>query len=153
MLFRSVPFAVQAISGLIALFVLGVSLWLWYRAAPSAVTVPTAVEISGRRFALEVAAAEKAREQGLSSRDSLCAGCAMLFVFEYPGQYAFWMKGMRFPLDIVWLAGDTVVFVAENVSPDFSGILESGISADRVIEFNAGMAKAEIGERVKFSSE
>ena len=28
---------------------------------------------------------------------------AMLFVFEEPGRHSFWMKNVRFPLDIIFL--------------------------------------------------
>ena len=43
------------------------------------------------------------RSQGLSGRPNLAAGTGMLFVFEQAGSYAFWMKDMRFPLDMVWI--------------------------------------------------
>jgi len=33
----------------------------------------------------------------------------MLFVFEQPYRYGFWMKGMKFPIDIIWLDSNGVV--------------------------------------------
>jgi hypothetical protein len=39
----------------------------------------------------------------------------MLFLFEKPGTYRFWMKGMRFPIDIVWIRDDEVVGIEHNV--------------------------------------
>ena len=110
------------------------------------------VFVGERQYVLERADTDIKREKGLGERDALCKECGMLFVFDEPGQYAFWMKDMRFPLDIVWLSGDNVVFVAHNVQPDFSGIIEPGVAADRVIEVNAGAAESlESGGKVRFS--
>jgi len=112
---------------------------------------PTQMELSGERFTLEIALTEKGREKGLGGRENLCSTCAMLFVFEKPGRYAFWMKDMHFPIDIVWLSGDKVVFVAHEISPDFSGILDPAVIADRVVELSAGAAKnVGVGEKVRF---
>jgi uncharacterized protein len=109
------------------------------------------VEIEGKKYILEIANSNTEREKGLGGRENLCAKCGMLFVFEKPDRYAFWMKDMRFPLDIIWLSGDRVVFVAHNVSPDFSGVIEPEVFADRVIEINAGAARdLNIGEKVNF---
>lgn len=42
----------------------------------------------------------------------------MLFVFDVPGKYGFWMKDMRFPIDMVWISQDgTVVHIEREVSP------------------------------------
>lgn len=109
------------------------------------------VAIRDKRYGLEVADSDSEREKGLGGRESLCAECGMLFVFEQPGQYAFWMKDMRFPLDIIWLSGDRVVFAAHDVEPDFSGVIEPGVFADQVIEINAGAVRGlNIGEKVNF---
>lgn len=60
----------------------------------------------GREFRVEVAADEAARARGLSGRDGLEAGSGMWFVLPEPGYHAFWMRGMRFPIDLVWVGGD-----------------------------------------------
>lgn len=113
---------------------------------------PQTVLIGEERYALEMADTDSERGKGLGGRDSLCEACGMLFVFESPGRYAFWMKDMRFPLDIIWLSGETVVFVEQDVQPDFSGIIEPPVSADRVIEVNAGKADdLDAGDKVMFS--
>ena len=46
--------------------------------------------------------------QGLSERQSLAEDKGMLFLFEKPDHYAFWMKGMEFPLDIIFINGDKI---------------------------------------------
>lgn len=115
-------------------------------------SLPRTVRVGAEEYVLERADTYAEREKGLGGRESMCAECGMLFIFEAPGQYAFWMKDMRFPLDIIWLSGETVVFVAYDVPSDFPGIIEPAVSADRVIELNAGAAKnLVLGERVRFS--
>lgn len=73
--------------------------------------------MGGAPLTVEVADTDAARAQGLSGRESLLPGHGMLFTFERPGQYQFWMKDMRFGLDFVWLAGGQVAEVTENVLP------------------------------------
>jgi len=109
------------------------------------------VLIGEREYFLEIAASNTERKRGLSGREGLCQECGMLFVFPQPGRYAFWMKDMRFSLDIIWLLDYEVVFVAHSVESDFSGSIEPGVVADRVIEVNAGAASIlKVGERVEF---
>ena len=41
----------------------------------------------------------------------------MLFYFDSPGKYGFWMKDMKFDIDIIWIDMDQkVVGMAENVA-------------------------------------
>lgn len=81
-------------------------------------TLPTTnITIGGAPLEVEVANTEKTLEQGLSGRVSLPEGRGMLFTFEQPAPYEFWMYEMKFPLDFLWLADGTVVNVNENVPP------------------------------------
>lgn len=67
----------------------------------------------------EVADTPQSRAQGLSGRTGLKEDEGMLFVFDQPGKYGFWMKDMLFPIDMVWISADgTVVYVEQNISPD-----------------------------------
>jgi uncharacterized protein len=99
------------------------------------------VEIMGHTFNLEIADDQEKRSRGLGYRDSLCEDCGMLFVFPQPGQYGFWMKGMRFPLDIIWISGDKITYIAKNVTPDFSRTISPKTPADKVLEINAGLCE------------
>lgn len=59
---------------------------------------------NGKRLNLEVRDDEIGRVQGLSGRSSLSESSAMLFVFDIESdRYCFWMKGMKFDIDILWL--------------------------------------------------
>ncbi|OGI18432.1 MAG: hypothetical protein A3J06_03425 [Candidatus Moranbacteria bacterium RIFCSPLOWO2_02_FULL_48_19] len=138
-------------TGCAAALIFGIVLWRFWPSLQYD-ALPTQMELGGERFTLETVLTEEAREKGLGGRESLCRTCAMLFVFEKPGRYAFWMKDMRFPIDIVWLFQNRAVFVAREVSPDFSGILDSAVVADQIIELSAGAAKnVDVGEKVRFS--
>lgn len=137
---------------IIVLTLLGASVWFLMNAKRSGDNLfPYAVRIGEKKYILEIADSNAEREKGLGGRENLCAECGMLFVFEESDRYAFWMKDMRFSLDIIWLSGDRVVFVAHNVKPNFSGTIDPGVSADRVIEVNAGAARnLQVGEKVNF---
>lgn len=58
---------------------------------------------SGFCFDLELARTQQEREHWLMFRTWLGKWSGMLFVFEKPGRYAFWMKNTYIPLDILWL--------------------------------------------------
>jgi uncharacterized membrane protein (UPF0127 family) len=65
-----------------------------------------------------IADTEHTRELGLSGQAQLPKGVGMLFVFDTPGKYGFWMKDMSFPLDLIWIdANKKIVGVTKNVLP------------------------------------
>ena len=87
----------------------------------------------------------------------------MLFIFEGGNASSFWMKGMRFALDFVWIGEDcTVVDLTEDVQhspPDTPNseldIFESASPAAYTFEINAGEVSSlaiEIGDEVRFNS-
>lgn len=89
-----------------------------------ATTVPTAhpllatVRIGSTAIAAEVVRDTEAIRRGLSGRDALDPKSGMLFVFPKPKTYRFWMRGMRFPVDIVWICNDRIVGITERVAPE-----------------------------------
>jgi len=98
------------------------------------------LSINGYKFKTEVAQEPNQRSQGLSGRDFLCQECALLFVFEQKDRYSFWMKEMKFDLDILWLDGDRIVQIDKYV-PYLNGSGETRRPQDainRVLEINAG---------------
>ncbi len=104
---------------------------------------PEAVFIGEKMYTLEIASTKEARALGLGGRDSLCETCAMLFSFGVPGKYNFWMKGMRFPLDIAWLSSDgEVVHIERHISEKSQEVYRPQIAASLVLEFNAGALDA-----------
>jgi len=95
--------------------------------------------------ALEVARTEPERSRGLMFRTSMPEQAGMIFLFERPGVYPFWMKNTLIPLDMFWT--DTtgkVVWIAESVPPcqaDPCPEYPPRAVASYVIETNAGFAQ------------
>jgi uncharacterized membrane protein (UPF0127 family) len=95
--------------------------------------------------ALEVARTEPERSRGLMFRTSMAEQAGMIFLFERPGVYPFWMKNTLIPLDMFWT--DTtgkVVWIAESVPPcqaDPCPEYPPKAVASYVIETNAGFAR------------
>ncbi len=104
--------------------------------------------LNGRSITAEVVSSTTEVQHGLSGRLSMPADRGMLFEMGVRGIYAFWMKDMHFPLDIIWTDGDRVVEIAPSLPPP--GPFEIPVThtpnaeADRILEVNAGVA-AEAG--------
>ena len=60
-------------------------------------------------FEVELATTPKEQAIGLSNRSSLDPNKGMLFIFGKEGDYPFWMKGMLFPLDMIWISSNSTV--------------------------------------------
>ena len=96
------------------------------------------------------------REKGLSGRESLEENQAMLFTFDYADKYQFWMKDMKFPIDIIWLDENSrIVHIEENVSPDtYPKTSFPPQESLYVLEANAGFSDKnhlEVGKIINFS--
>ncbi len=65
----------------------------------------------------ELAVTEEARARGLMFRDGIGDDQGMLFVFEDEDIHSFWMKNMRFPIDILWLDRDRRIVHIEAAIP------------------------------------
>lgn len=103
-------------------------------------------------FELEFANTEESRKKGLAERDELCADCGMLFLFEKEGNYYFWMKDMRFSIDIIWLKDNKVVDINQNVSHKSKSVYSTYELSDKVIELNANdvsRCEIKIGDELK----
>ncbi|PIZ81306.1 MAG: hypothetical protein COY02_02720, partial [Parcubacteria group bacterium CG_4_10_14_0_2_um_filter_41_6] len=110
---------------------------------------------------LSVAIADTARLQvrGLSDQDALCEDCGMLFVYDDSKIRRFWMKHMRFNLDVLWIDDGHVAGMQENIpfEPKNGQItrFQSEIVVNMALEVNAGwIAKngVKIGDRVVVDS-
>lgn len=82
------------------------------------VNVPTSpsVTINGQVIKVTLAQTKEEQEKGLGGVKSLAADQGMLFVFPTPGIQSFWMMGMLFDLDFVWIRDSRVVDLSENIS-------------------------------------
>lgn len=115
------------------------------------------VKIAGQNIKVDLALTQEAQTQGLSGRTGLKEDEGMLFVFDKPGQYAFWMKDMNFSLDIIWISEDMkVVYIQKNALPE--SYPESFLpekNAKYVLEVSESFAdknNLKEGDKVLFSS-
>lgn len=99
------------------------------------------ISVSGRIVRAEIVSSRGKLEKGLGGRKGLCENCGMLFVFPEAGKHAFWMKDMRLPLDIVWIAEGKIAHIEKNIEADDPGRYAPEQEADKVLEVNAGMAE------------
>ena len=105
------------------------------------------VTVVGRTFRAEVADTAAKQAQGLSGRAALASDQAMYFPMSRPDFWAFWMKDMRFPLDIVWIQDGKVIGVSAELPPPAQGeqprtVVPPG-PADAVLEINSGEAASD----------
>ena len=116
---------------------------------PGSTAFPTHAIAAGKVWKLEIAHTDELRALGLGERDGLPKNKGMLFLFDSPRAYGFWMKGMRFPIDIVFIFRGEVVFIERGIQPDDPKIVIPPRPVDQVLELNAGQgSELSIGDQV-----
>src|SRR5450759_2107151 len=100
------------------------------------------VKIAGQNIKVDLALTPAEQEQGLSARTTLAEDSGMLFVFDRPGQYPFWMKDMNFPIDMIWITEDMkVVYIKKDARPElYPETYGSGNDAKYVLEVVSGFS-------------
>ena len=133
----------------IALIVIALAagVW-WYFAFHRSCNPPLprqTITIASTTFDVEMATTMAEQACGLSGRSGLGENEGMFFGFGAPNTQTFWMKDMTFPLDMIWISGNTVAGFAQNVPPPAPGTLlwqlqlySSPPNTDAVLEVNAG---------------
>lgn len=89
--------------------------------------------------------------RGLGYRKELPAGRGMLFLMPLVTVQDFCMRGMQFPIDIIWIVQGRIVGLEPNVSPQFTGTLSSPQPVNVVLEVPGGFAEKygiRVGDRV-----
>lgn len=115
-------------------------IFLVYWVRTNYMTKKSTIKIGGQEFKTEIVSTQDQLERGLGGRDNLCVNCAMLFVFPQGGRRAFWMKDMKFDLDIIWLENDKITYIARNIPFDSKEVISPPVLADKVLEINAGLS-------------
>jgi uncharacterized membrane protein (UPF0127 family) len=104
------------------------------------------VTVNGVELVADIAETNEQRTKGLSVKDSLNENEAMLFVFSTSREHSFWMKGMKFPIDIIWIDEDKeVVHIEHSLEPCIPDEFCQPYKPDRnslyVLETIAGFAQ------------
>lgn len=110
-------------------------------------------------FSVELAITDDERTRGLGGRKVLPQNTGMLFMFSHAALHGIWMKGMRFPIDVVWLAPAqkdaeciasgqekqrclVVIDIKEYATPEsYPEVFYPSAKALYVLELNAGVAR------------
>lgn len=113
------------------------------------------ITIGNIPLTVEIADDPHEQTKGLSDREILGENQGMLFIYSGPQNPSFWMKDMRFPIDIIWIRDGVIVDISENVPLFEDGYItrrSPSHAADAVLEVNAGWAQLHgirIGDFVK----
>ena len=139
----------------ISSFVLAVVFFILLFVIPKEHRNIKAIQIMGQNIRVNLATTDAAREQGLSGRENLKEDEGMLFVFDYPDKYSFWMKDMNFPIDMIWIGENKeIIYIKKNARPE--SFPESyGPTADSkyVLEIVSGLSSKnnlKEGDKVEF---
>ena len=100
------------------------------------------IVISGHELSVYEARTQIEREMGLSAFDHIKDNEGMLFYFDNYGKPSFWMKGMKFPIDIVWMKDWIVKGIVENVPVEPEDKLTNYVpdsDINEVLELKAGI--------------
>jgi uncharacterized protein len=120
--------------------------------AQTRVTLPDNTVITA-----EIARTDDERAKGLSNRTELAHNRGMLFLFDQPSIYPFWMKNTLIPLDIIWIKDNKVVETVTLEAQTSTHIPQHqpNKQADMVLELNKDQAAAHkltVGSTIKIES-
>lgn len=120
----------------------------------------TPLQVGNHKIFVKVAKSDEEKRQGLSGQEKLADNQGMLFDFtgETNARPGFWMKEMKFGLDLIWIKNKKIIGITANVpapnSADEKLPLYSPPSAvDMVLEVNAGWSeknKIKVGDEVEY---
>ena len=100
------------------------------------------IKVGGVPMRVDVANTAESRQLGLSGRQDIGSVVGLLMVFDEPGYHGIWMKGMRFPIDVIWISEDfRVVGITRNLTPEsYPKIFEPPEPIRYVLETNISFA-------------
>jgi len=117
------------------------------------------LRVGEQTLGVEVADSAEEWSQGLSGREQLAGDEGMLFVFDDQVRRSFWMRQMRFPLDMLFIRNGRVSELFPRVPAPGEGQdgreirIQSQEPADWVLEVNSGWAQEhgiKVGDEVTY---
>jgi uncharacterized membrane protein (UPF0127 family) len=124
---------------------------------PGQTTKEDNVVINKKVIKVEIADDMIKQIQGLSDRPALADGEGMLFIFAQKQARRFWMKNMKFSLDIIWIDDNKIVKIDANLPPEGAHPQKSYDSIwpiNYVLEVKAGYTEKnniKVGDKVKYN--
>lgn len=137
---------------LIAIFALlvGMILFVAWLQAGNLTLVQTkefTMKVGDATITVELADTPEKQQKGLAGRDSISEERGMLFAMPENSEPIFLMRGMKFPIDIVWIDDSKVVGFEENIQPPKNEkeenlpLYRAPAPVDYVLEVQAGFVK------------
>jgi uncharacterized membrane protein (UPF0127 family) len=115
------------------------------------------VKVGSKTVNAEIADTFAKQMKGLMGVKSLPEDQGMLFVFDHPDIYKFWMFNTSIPLDMIWIdSNKTIVYIQQNAQPCFLLNCTSyspNQNAQYVLEVNGNYTaenKISAGDKVEF---
>ena len=117
------------------------------------------ITVNDQVLIADISATPEQMTRGLSVKDTLSENEAMLFVFDVEAEHRFWMKDMKFPIDIIWIhPNTTIVHIEKNLQPCISFLICPSYSpndlSQYVLEVNAYYTTKHnitVGDKVEFN--
>ena len=104
------------------------------------------VIINNHKFIVDVAKTNEQKQLGLDIYNKLPIFKGMVFPFQTADKYSFWMKGMKFPIDIIYINNSRIVEIFTNLpfpktSTENPVTVTPKEQANYVLEINAGLSQ------------
>ncbi len=107
------------------------------------------VAVNDNKIYVDIADSPTEWQIGLSGRKSLKKNEGMLFIFDRPDtRPSFWMDGMNFGIDIIWINDGEITQMDLNIDPPDADtptneltLYTPYVAIDYVLEMNAGYVK------------
>ena len=135
----------------------------FYPSAGGAANAPSSFSFNNRTYDFTYVATTLSEQQSGLMNKTVTNSTFELFVFPSAAIYPFWMKDTNYALDIIWVNGTRVTYIADAIpcssySPDQSNCTiyntyNQGHYANYVIEAKAGFVNQtglEVGDTISF---
>lgn len=101
---------------------------------------PKKIKINNIEVEAREAVSEEDKVRGLSIFEKIGENEGMIFIYENPGVYGFWMKNMKFSIDIIWIdENKKIIDITKSISPEtFPKVFRPRGKVKYVLEVSAG---------------
>jgi uncharacterized membrane protein (UPF0127 family) len=111
--------------------------------------------MGGKTYMVDVSDSSYTQSKGYSGREPITRNEGMIFVFDTVDKHGFWMKDMKFSIDIIWMDDSyTINHIEKSVSPEtYPKVFIPNESGKYVLEVAAGEVDrlgVKIGDKVDF---
>lgn len=116
------------------------------------------LQIKDNRLKVEIADTPQKRSKGLGGRVSIASDEGMLFIFDKADKYSFWMKGVNFSLDFVYIKDNRIIEILPNIQPPSEGQTDKSLAIyqpkeeiNMVLEISAGTSQRlniKVGDKI-----